>query len=126
MHAHGARGIRHAHRSICARPRHQNPETLNPPKAAGLHTGEAGIAKLSTITSFPYRAKNRKRLLAMGKVCLVHAASGGLFPQPPLRRLQRHARHRLRAALPSRQRSASASSHRGMTPNLATVPVSTQ
>ena len=29
---------------------------------------------------------------------------------------------RLRAALPSRQRSASASSHRGMTPNLATVP----
>src|SRR4051795_8639295 len=40
----------------------------------------------------------------------------------PLRRLQRHAGHRLRAALPSRQRSASASSHRGMTPNLATVP----
>src|SRR3954451_16252381 len=40
----------------------------------------------------------------------------------PLRRLQRHVRRQLRAALPSRPRSASASSRRGMTPNLATVP----
>src|SRR5439155_13783464 len=40
----------------------------------------------------------------------------------PLRRLQRHARHRLRAALPGRQRPAPASDHRRLTPNLAAVP----
>src|SRR5689334_5606666 len=34
----------------------------------------------------------------------------------PLRRLQRHARHRLRATLPSRQRSEPASRHRGLNP----------
>src|SRR3954454_720037 len=41
----------------------------------------------------------------------------------PLRRLRRHARHRLRATLPSRQRPALASDHRSLTPNLAAVPV---
>src|SRR4051812_42234650 len=42
MHAHAARGIRCAHGSICARPRHQTTETQNPPKAAGLHIRRTG------------------------------------------------------------------------------------
>src|SRR3954467_11414995 len=53
---------------------------------------------------------------------LVGARCRSAAPSP-LRRLQRHVRRQLRAALPSRPRSASASSHRGMTPNLATVPL---
>src|SRR3954469_9596797 len=40
----------------------------------------------------------------------------------PLRRLQRHARHRLRAALLRCERRAPQSRRRGMTPNLAAVP----
>jgi hypothetical protein len=41
---------------------------------------------------------------------------------PPVRRLQRHARHRLRAALPRRQRPACAHGDGRLTPKFATVP----
>src|SRR3954466_733477 len=43
-------------------------------------------------------------------------------PRGPLGVLQRRARPRLRAVLPSRQRPAPASSHRSLTPNFETVP----
>jgi hypothetical protein len=46
----------------CARPRHRNPETQNPPRRAGLHTGRGRELDYLAITSFPYLADFRKPL----------------------------------------------------------------
>ena len=82
-----------------------------PGRAAGWHGVDRGNGQL------PGQSPHEQ----IAADALVAARCRSAAPGP-LRRLQRHVRRQLRAALPGRQRPASASSHRGMTPNLATSP----
>ena len=83
MHAHAARGIRCAHGSICARPRHQNPIKQNPPRKAGLHTRRDRGNSSSGSDELPLNRRFCKpRLLATGEVRPKSAASGRVALQP--------------------------------------------
>jgi hypothetical protein len=123
-----------------------HPRTLGLLRGRARSQAAAGAGRGGPLPVLPERPSGRRRRTALGRPAgrdvterghgqfpdqpaQGHVAAEALVPArgrpaapSPLRRLQRHARHRLRGALPSRQRSASASSHRGMAPNLATVP----
>ena len=82
--AHGARGIRCAHGSICARPRHRDPEIAKPARKAGLHTGRGrGSSSVWRQRASPNLADFRKPLWrAPAKCAQSQPLPGGLRCNP--------------------------------------------
>ena len=79
-----ARGIRCAHDSICARPRHRDPEIAKPAEAAGLRiSGEAGETRVFGDIELPRnREISQAPLACTGKVRPKSAASERVALQP--------------------------------------------